>query len=429
MLYQRGDTAYAVDIYNELGADTAESDYRRASLALADFQLLIVDAAGTQIGPKGLSYLTSCSRLWSLARRISEGAETDADRALAMCAWMASNLGTSDPETIPVDPSVTCARSYGSPVEMAWTFCELLRQVDVPSRVLVPPTEKEEGKILPSYIVEVLARDGAPMLVDTSSCAPLLRPGREPVTLDELRQDADLRHQIAVQAGGEADALEYIGEARRLLAIHPYTCYRRFIGFDSLLSQLPERPRIVLDFESMDPGEEIELWEAPVGIAVLMMSDRYPALSREGLAPLNMIPQRDAQLQGLPQIALTGYEQLIIERRDQLAQADAEEGIETLRRTLEMATFFEASATLAAGDPAGAVVKLDRFLEQYPESRFVAPASVLLAEAAEAAGDEDAALEAWQRVPPPRTPYARLRGAKAIRGLYEALNPGEAPGL
>jgi tetratricopeptide (TPR) repeat protein len=426
MLYQVGKTVDALQLFNEMGPGPAEADYRRGALALADFQFLIVDAAGAEIREEGLRYLSSCSLLWDLARRIARDADTDEERALAVAAWMAANLGASDSGTVPADPSLTCARGYGTPVELAWTFSELLRQLDVPSRVLVPEDEEETRPA--GYIVQVLARDGDPILLDTNRCVPLLGPGTgAPVALAELQQNADLRQQLAAQAGQEAEALEYIPAARLLLALHPYTCYRRFIGFDRLLAPLARHPRMVLDFDSLPSADVPELWDGPVAIVSLMISSRYPNVSRRDLAPLDMMPWRDAQLRGMPGVTRSAYEQLILRMRDELARADVEEGAETLRRTIEMATFFGASAALEAGEPADAVQKLRRFLEQQPESRFAAPAAVLLAEALGEAGETDAAEEAWQAVPAPRARYAQLRLEGAVPG--PALAPEPVPQL
>jgi hypothetical protein len=425
MLYQLGKDVDAIQLYNEVGPGPAEADYRRGALALADFQFLIVDAAGAEIGQSGLGYLSSCSLLYDLARRVARDADTDADRALAVAAWMAADLGTADSSTVPADPSLTCARGYGTPVEMAWTFSELLRQIDVPSRVLVPEDEADTSP--DAYIVEVLARDGDPILVDTNRCVPLLHPDTNaPVRLEELQDDADLRRQLAEAAGGKPDALEYVASARLLLALHPYACYRRFIGFARLLAPLPYHPRIVLDFGSIPSADVPELWDAPVQIVSYMLSNRYANASRRDLAPLNMMPWRDTQLRGAPELTLTNYEQLTLRMRDELARADVEEGAETLRRAIEMAAFFRASALLEAGDTAAAVQRLSSFVEQRPESRFAAPAAVLLAEALDRNGETQAASDAWQRVPAPRAAYAQLCAEGLIPGLALRAEPEPA---
>ncbi len=383
---------------------------RQIEPALGEFNRISRGPA-SEIHQGGSEYIRRCGLLWNLARRITAGADSDRQRALALCRWFALYLMPLDTTSAPAEPVLVALQGYGSPDQMAWTYAALARQVDVPCVVVVGSSEaEEEAPRTPDHpMVEVHPTEGEPFLLDPWLAAPVVDTGSgELLSLEDLRADpAAYSRWLALAGLKHRSEREPFASARRLIAAHPATMDARFAMFEQALAVLREHPRLVLTPARPEPEVAEDLWQYPEQV---LSSDISPEAIDRAYQPVRLAaPGRNRQLLGDFQGAAQAYSMILRDLESKLAEADVEQTAAALREALENVSFHQGMNLHEAGRLEPARERISAYLEQYPEGRWRPLARVLHADIRAA---EDGA-DSWSALPPSR----RLYGALRERGL------------
>lgn len=426
LYYAGGRLASALQRFNDLdlGAivdELNEADRLKARKAITPFQVLAVDAAGMQIRGDGTLYLNQCGILWQTASRITEREAPDRVKALRLCRWFALHVLPVEPEALPAIPFLIVCRGYGSAAQVAWTYAELARHVDVRTKVaILPPAGSEDRR---QYLVQVYPSDGDPFLVDPFLGIPVMDPvSGELLSLESLAARPELYGSLLALAGEESPyGGQDFGEAQQQSAVHPYAVFLRFLLFDHLLSSVPAPPRVAFDFGSLAADEPLELWDVPVRILQQVRTPEYLEQSEGQYRALEMVRQpRLVQIQGLYSLADTMYTGISNSLQDRLPETDVEDAAATMREAIENIAFFSAVSAYDSGDLPGAESRLRGYLEDYPTGPWEVLAQVLLADLLSETGESAQAEELWKHLPRRR----RLYGALRLKGLLPMVTVG-----
>ncbi|MFO8006311.1 MAG: bacterial transcriptional activator domain-containing protein [Candidatus Brocadiia bacterium] len=375
--------------------------------ALAEFNRLSQGLVA-EIHQGGREYIRRCGLLWNLARRITTGADSDRQRALALCRWFALYLMPLETAPEPGEPVLVALQGYGRRRQMAWTYVALARQVDVPCVVVV--TDEEGTADHP--LIEVHPREGEPFLLDPWRAVPVMdQDSGELLSLENVRADPAAFARWLALAGLPADPeTEPFASARRLIAAHPAAMDARFGAFEQALMVLQEHPRLVLTPARPEPEAAEDLWEYPE--QVLSSAHSPEALDRAYQAARLVAPGRNKQLLGDFQGAAQIYSAMAQDLESKLAEADVESAATAIGQALEDVHFYQGTNLHEAGRLEAAQERISRYLEQYPDGRWQPLARVLLADIRAAEG----ATQAWTNLPPSRRLYGALREKGLLPG-------------
>src|SRR5262245_38308025 len=94
-------------------------------------------------------HLEDCFLLRDAARQATAGKRDEMSKTLAVFDWVVRNIQLTrlqDAASVPMAPRMTLLLGRGTEAERAWTFMELLRQVDIDSVLLATIEKAPDGK-------------------------------------------------------------------------------------------------------------------------------------------------------------------------------------------------------------------------------------------------------------------------------------------
>jgi len=417
LCYARAKAKEAADVFNTLDArqiayelDKANRD--RAYEALGSFPALAADAASPTIDADGVNYLRRCRILWSLGLTIAGPDASDRDRALLLCRWFALHVRPEKAASPPADPYSVVWRGYGAPVETAWAYAEVARQMGVCTQVVAEGRPDETGEV--HYRVQVYPAGAKPFLVDPYQGVPVVDPA-----------SGALLSYAPTQKATQPEAADPLRTA-----VDPRACFPRFLVFDHLLSVLPGHPRAAVDFKNLPAGQAVQLWRPPLQIISYMATQRYAEDAARAYAALAMLQDvrthkdaRTLHLHGARSAAANLYEAVSSELEKRLPQTEVSETADVFREAVEAASFFQAANAFDGGNGQEAEKRLRDYLARYGDGKWRPLAAAMLAEALSDGGDKAGADALWRDLPDGRKDYGVLRAS----GRFPAVAAGAQP--
>jgi hypothetical protein len=408
------------EMFERVDQQSLPLPYDKCSEALQPFPKVLLDAFGEAMDPSDFRHVGRTDVLWRLARSLTRDCRTDADRALALCRWLAGHYRPEEPGAAPGDAFTAALRGYGSAAEAAWLYCELARQAGLRAELYDLGTEAGDWR----YVVQVTPSGGTPILINPALAVPLLDPAsgallsREAVIADPSAL-ARLKELGGLEAGQTPEAL---AQARAKAVCHPKACFQRFVALHYLLSKLPRHPKLALDLAAVPPDKIVEIWDVPVRIADQMVTPQYESASAlEHGAVLLARAARMLQLQAMWDPAAREFDRLSADIAAKRREADVEEAVQVLEDAADYAAAFAAICAADAGDP-GAAESLKRYLADREDGRWASLVRVNLADTLQEQGDSDGARAAWAGLPGAR----RLFGKIMAQGLWPTRTTGIA---
>lgn len=416
LFFSKPDMENACRAFAKIDQSSLPVSYGEGIEALQPFPRLLVEAVSSELTGPDVAQIERTRRLWLLAKTITSDCEGGAARAIALCRWMAVNFLTETAGTTPGDPVAAALRGYGSPAEAAWLFCELARQAGLETELYALDVTDANWR----YLVEVRPSGTDPFMVNPALAVPLVDPSSgallsrsaaiaSPEALAKLRELAGEEPRVIADALAKADAKA---------ACHPSACFQRFAAFDYLLSELPTRPVLALDFRTLPAGTQVELWPEAVRIAIAMAQPGYDAAaSLEHPEARIADTARKLQVGGACDLAAKAYAELQKDTAAKLRDADVPQAVEMLKRTAAYLAAFAAINLADARDP-GAAEALRTCIAESADGLWIPLVTARLADVVEAAGDAEGAAALRGELTGPR----RLFGILTARGLW----PGQA---
>jgi hypothetical protein len=346
-------------------------------------------------------HLETCFLTRDVAEHVTAGLRQDLPKAEALFDWLIRNVQLIPVESAPpmrVGPLWTLIMGRGTELERAWTFIELLRQIDVDAILLAHLEGDSYVPWLPAALI-----DDSLYLFDTTLGLPV--PGPDGAAVATLQQAAETPSLLAeLDLDAEHPYRVRPEQLSRLVVLYESTPAFWAPRMHFLQDRLGGQNRVVLwsDLDELAKrataatGREVvqDLWDVPLAVDANTRQNREYALQlQQLLLPYFMIEQasraRRAHLGGQWKIAIPLYMQNRAGPPVPLLEMD-----QTLRDWVrEDSTYFLGLAKYEQREYVAATNFLDTlYLRRYPEGRFTAGARYNLGRCAEAQQDIDQAV-------------------------------------
>jgi hypothetical protein len=200
------------------------------------------------------------------------------------------------------------------------------------------------------------------------------------------------------------------GEARVLIAAHPFALLPRFAAFEQLLAPLASHPHVFALSADAATGAS-ELWDYPVLTALRGTAEDYRKKLAEAHAAQGILGQVPDRLLYGPS---PGLDTELAQMEQELRAAAGESGVEedtaqALTAGLDHTMFYRVANAHELGEHEAVVAGARAYLEAHPDGLHRQTVRVLLADSLEARGQEEAADEIWRDLSPGRRVYGALR--------------------
>ncbi|MBI3463716.1 MAG: hypothetical protein HY000_11770, partial [Planctomycetes bacterium] len=376
-------------------------------------------------------HLENCFLYRDIAHHVTAALRNDWAKTEALFDWVVRNVqlpSADDPARLPVSPRVVFLTGRGSEQERAWTFMELLRQVDIDSVMLGYPELVSDSKTkrTVTWIPGVLL-DESLYLFDTTLGLPIPGPGGKGVaTLRQAMEDPtlltalDLDHDrpYPVQAEQLKEVVVLLESSPSFWAPRMRFLQERLSGKNRavLWSDLPGLQKRAKQAVGQETG--VELWALPFGVDENSRGDKeYKNQIEQMLMPiLPYLEARLAHLRGAFGDAIRVY---MRNRTAPPAKIDAAPQMrQYYERMREDSTYFLGQVKFEQEEYGPAIEWGRRYLQRYPSGDWVVSVNYLLGRCAEAQEDSAKAIE-YFTVPNP--------GPQGLGNLLRARRFGWKP--
>lgn len=392
-------------------------------------------------------HLEGCFLRRDVAKHVTAGIRDDLEKVHAIFDWVIRNIhivGPNEAPPIPLATPVTLLLGRGTDLERAWTFMELLRQIEIESVMLayVDKDPKENKSVYIPLLPAVLLDDSL-YLFDTTLGLPVPGPdGKGVATLKQVQENSELLSQLDLDSDNPYRLRpDHLKKVVVLLESTPgyWSPRMRFLQ-ERLLGE--NRAILWSDFSNVyaqarrttNAETDFDLWPLPKTVDKLGRTQEYTDQligCRKQiigvLTPYQFFPGSDARvahLHGHWKVAIPVYmgnrvsfqEWRRVERNRIGLQAVAinaskkepplEEVIQELVGKLtdlysgirEDSTYFLGVAKFEQHEYEPAANWMGKsYLEKYPEGRWTASALYHLGRCAEAQNDFEKAIEYYTR--------------------------------
>jgi hypothetical protein len=151
------------------------------------------------------NHLEACFLRRDVVRHVTAGMRDDFEKVQALFDWVVRNVqivGPSEATRIPLATTVALILGRGTADERAWTFIELLRQIEIDS-VMLAYVEKDpkENRLVFIPLLPAVLLDESLYLFDTTLGLPVPSPDGEGVaTLKQVQANPELLSQLDLDA-------------------------------------------------------------------------------------------------------------------------------------------------------------------------------------------------------------------------------------
>ena len=146
-------------------------------------------------------HLEACFLRRDVVKHVTAGIRDDLGKIQALFDWVIRNIqivGTDEAPPVPLTTGVTLILGRGTAEERAWTFMELLRQIEIESVMLAHvKRDLKENKFVFTPLLPAVWLDDSLYLFDTTLGLPVPGPNGEGVaTLSQVQANPELLFQL-----------------------------------------------------------------------------------------------------------------------------------------------------------------------------------------------------------------------------------------
>lgn len=409
---------------------------------VVDFNPLAYDvvkrfgAAGPRIsdvrlGEADVKFMNDTGFVWSIDRRLTDGAANDAERVLLVLGWLRRNVLPLEATRLPALPRDVLYRGYAGPPQLMWTFGDMVQQLGLKSYVL--DMVSAQGKKIDRRLMAVDI-DGKLLLFDPVAGIPLLAASDHHIlSFNELKRNP------AALIDLKAEGVQYAIDPKELSAVyigivcHPYMLLPRMKLVSELMAPIKShqtfavdlaqylKPWVERNFPAPNPdnklpvgqvktGPALDVWGIPFATIMKYNDPSYQRLRRTEYWGLRYYqPGRDLVLRGMPKNADDFYVSLgqriaTLTKNDEVYQKS-----DYKKQMDEDLAFFAVQAMAFSGSTKEVRQKLEEFLKTYPKGMWHLLVMQELAECVEKLEGREAARPYWKKLPVPRAAYGALR--------------------